>query len=117
MGNRRANGDLSDILQLPDLWIEAGYDIHQIADNVHDEYPGLWQANLIQSFFGQGVAIDYNILPFRSQFDFVGGLVRMTGINTWAVATVSPTNFLAKWTYGRPRPEEVAWMIYNGEIP
>ena len=41
----------------------------------------------------------------------------MSEINTWAIAIVSPTNFLAKWSYGRPRPEEVAWMIHTGDIP
>lgn len=35
---------------------------------------------------------------------------------TWAINTVSPQNFGLKWYAGRPRPEEVAFKIKNGEI-
>ena len=38
-------------------------------------------------------------------------------MNTWAIATVGPHNFGAKWFAGRARPEEVAHKIKVGDIP
>jgi len=35
---------------------------------------------------------------------------------TWAFGAVGPQNFQTKWHVGRPRPEEVVWKIYNGEL-
>ena len=113
--DRRAGKNLTDVMIIPELW--KTYNIDEIAENVHDEYPGLWQSLFLESLFAEGVALDYDVLPFRSRADFVGGLVRMSELNTWAIGNISPTNFLAKWSYGRPRPEEVAWLINNGDIP
>ena len=39
-------------------------------------------------------------------------LARVIG---WAVSTVSPTAFAAKWAMGRARPEEIAWGLKTGE--
>lgn len=100
----RADGDPSELITLPNRW--ANFSMQEVADAVHDEYPGLWQSELLIEFF-DNVQIDYDILPFRCVDDFIGEPFRMAEINTWAPGKVGPTNFRAKWTYGRPRPEEV----------
>ena len=59
---------------LPDLW--DGFSMAEYAEAVHDEYPGYWQSLLLASFFST-MKIDYDVLPERSHFDFVGGPIRM----------------------------------------
>ena len=36
--------------------------------------------------------------------------------NTWALATIGPHSFLAKYAVGRSRPEEIAFAISEGDI-
>jgi len=112
--HRRENGNPSTFMTLPDLW--NSFDIHEVAEAVHDEYPGSLQVDLIISLWQQGVELDHSVLPFRCRNDFLRSIVGPADLNTWAIRTVSPLNFNAKWTAGRPRPEEVAWMIATGEL-
>jgi membrane-associated phospholipid phosphatase len=109
---RRDGGKL--LLRLPKLW--EGMSIVEVAEAVHDEYPGANQVELIQWLWQEGAQLDYNILPFRSSLDFVGLVIRLADLNTWAIGAVSPTNFHLKWYVGRPRPEEVAYKIAKGEL-
>lgn len=51
----------------------------------------------------------------RSVNDFIGEEVRMSVINTWSLEAVALVNFFLKWNYGVPRPEEVAWQIFNDD--
>jgi hypothetical protein len=102
------------VLRLPDLW--ADMDVHAVCEAVHDEYPGETQAELIQWLWSQNVSLDTDIIPFRSKSDFVGRNVAMTSLNTWAIGAVSPFNFYLKWYAGRPRPEEVAYLVYNRNL-
>ena len=78
-----------------------------VEKSIRHQYPGLWQSELLKELFDQDVKIDYDILPFRCVDDFIGLPFRMAELNTWATMSVGPTNFRAKWTYGRARPEEV----------
>lgn len=112
----RRNGSPSTdaIARLPDLW--RGMNIAQVAEAVHDEYPGHWQAKLMQTLWREKAPLDYTVVPFRSTYDFIGTQVRMADLNTWAVAVVSPINFCVKWYAGRPRPEEVAYQIAQGNL-
>jgi hypothetical protein len=112
----RRSGTVStgDLMVLPNIWI--GMTLDDVAEAVHDEYPASHHVELIKKLFGQGLQIDYTILPFRSQRDFIGLEVRMADMMTWAVAAVAPTNFLMKWSVGRPRPEEIAMQIENNII-
>jgi hypothetical protein len=84
----RLAGDVAtaDLMVLPDIW--AGKNLTAVADAVHDEYPASHHVELMKTFFGQGLTIDYNILPFRSQRDFIGLEVRMADLVTWAFAAV-----------------------------
>jgi membrane-associated phospholipid phosphatase len=107
---RRSNGPVP--FTLPDLW--SGYNISQVSEAVHGEYPGFWQAELLKSLWKQKLAVDYNVMPFLSRVDFVGTTVRLAELNTWAISAVCPMNFLVKWFVGRLRPEEIAFQIARG---
>ena len=127
---RRANGNqdsanLASYLQtlgydewlphyIPTLW--DGDTIAQVAENVHDEAPGDWQAQLIQQFLVEGLEVDYAIMPKRSAVEFIGAVVRLYDLNTHFINYVGPHNFAAKWHVGRARPEEMVYAIVNGDI-
>lgn len=111
---RNVRPDRLTAMRFPDLW--QGYDIHQIAEAVRDEYPGSNQQELIKWLWAQGVELDNGIVPFRSRRDFIGMEVRLADLNTWAINAVAPMNFHLKWFVGRARPEEVAWQIATGQL-
>ena len=53
---------------------------------------------MLVSFIKKGggrkaIQLDYNVMPFRSDEDFLGTEVRCAELNTWAVAAVAPINF------------------------
>ena len=52
-----------------------------------------------------GVTIDNDIMPQRSQKQFLRGPVAISDLNTWATAVVGPHSFAAKYHVGRARPE------------
>ena len=92
---------------LPRLW--ENFTVDDVAKAVHSEYPLTWQNMMIKSFLnedaGWGIALDYNILPFRCVKDFIGLVIRLGELNMWSLGAVAPTNFLVKWHFGRPRGE------------
>jgi membrane-associated phospholipid phosphatase len=99
---------------MPTIW--DGFDIHQVADAVHDEFPGVHHIALIKEFLAQGATVNRTMVPSPSKHDFVRGVVMLSDITGFAIRTVGPLNFGTKWWVGRARPEEVAWMIYNDEL-
>jgi PAP2 superfamily len=107
---RRLNADPNTLFRLPDLWKD--WSISQVSESVHDEYPGSLQATFTEWLVkDKTLKLDQSIVPFRSQSDFLGKVVRSSFLNSWAVAEVGPITFFAKWAVGRPRPEEVAYLI------
>ena len=54
--------------------------------------------------------------PSRGVNDFIVKQVRVAAITTWVFEVVNPINFLLKWHFGVPRPEEVAWLISEGNL-
>jgi hypothetical protein len=66
--------------------------------------------------FGQ--FLEFNDLgqPFRCVNDFMGERIRMGRLNTWSLDIVGPVNFMLKWNYGMPRPEEMAFLISEGKL-
>jgi len=96
-------------LNLPKSW--SNFTIDQVAEAVHNEYPGLLQQNLISELMAQGITPDTEILPRRCRKDFLRGVVLNAHLNTWAVDTVGATNFALKYYVGRARPEEVALSV------
>jgi len=115
---RRANdgNDLaSSFMPLPHIW--KGYSLAMVAEAVHDEYPNLHQsANLARMLSAGGVTIDNDIMPQRSQKQFLRGPVAISDLNTWATAVVGPHSFAAKYHVGRARPEEIAFAIKSNHI-
>ncbi len=109
---RRENGTTP--FTLPMIW--DGYDINDVADAVHNKYPGGHQATLLGWLYKNGLEVDYDVMPFRSNRDIVSLQFRFAYLNTWAIECVGAVNFCIKWTYGRPRPEEVAYQIATGQI-
>ena len=70
----------------PDLW--QGLTPYEVAEKVHDEYPGDNQAKLLEWLIvNTGIELDYDILPFRCRDDFIGTEVRLAALNTWAITS------------------------------
>jgi membrane-associated phospholipid phosphatase len=112
---RRANQvPPSDIMCVPMIW--DGYDMTQMADAVHNEYPGLHQSKLIQKFMMYKIPVDTTIIPDTSHVEFIKGICMLAYMNTWSVSHVGAINFVMKYHVGRVRPEEVAWKIATGEL-
>ena len=110
---RLNNSPVSELFKLPVIW--SGYDIHDVAAAVHDEFPGSHHVDLIKYLLGEGAMIDRDILPALSDVAFLRGPIALADLNTWAIGTVGPHNFEVKWAAGRARPEEVAWLIHEAD--
>ena len=113
-----ASTELSKQMQLPLRW--ENYTVYDVAEAVHDEYPGLHQAEfledlVVQRKYGE-IEFDNKALSKRSGTRFLRGIVALADLHTWSVGVVAPHNFGAKWYAGRARPEEVAFKIYKSEI-
>jgi len=113
---RRAKKRAGEVFPLPKVW--KGYNLDQVAEAVHDEYPGKNQAlhieyNLLPD---KDFEIDENIIPQRGMGHFLRKEILLADLNTWAIGMVGPHNFMAKWYVGRARPEEVAFLIATGEL-
>ena len=112
---RQEGVEPSTIMPLPDLW--KNLSIEQVAENVHNEYPGIHHVALITEMDkAKAIETDYNVIPYVSNVEFVRGLVMLADLATWAIARVGPSNFGVKYFVGRARPEEVAYKIDQGEI-
>jgi membrane-associated phospholipid phosphatase len=113
---RRAGADPSTLNRWPNTWQD--YDLEEIALAVFNEYPASLQQVLIVNRLKTPprILMDRTVLPFRSELDMVGTQLRIATLNTWSIEAVGAINFLLKWTYGVPRPEEVAWLIASGSI-
>ena len=103
---------LASKLPLPDRW--ENYTVHEVAKAVHDEYPGLHQANFLEDLLAGKygpIEIDSDVVPKRCNSDFLRSAVMLATMNTWSIGCIGPYNFAAKWWAGRARPEEVVWAI------
>ena len=94
-----------------------GLGLRDVAEAVNGEYPAYHQQIFIKKLFKDGVKLDIGLgQPIRSANDFIGKPVRMAVINTWVFEAVAPVNFMLKWHFGLPRPEEVAHKIFRGDF-
>ena len=100
----------------PQSW--KGYTYEQIATAVNGEYPASIQQDFLEKVYKDEDKVSIHELgqPIRSAVDFIGLQVRMAAINTWTFEAVAPVNFMLKWNYGMPRPEEIALRIQNDEL-
>eukprot|EP00588_Corethron_pennatum_P005334 CAMPEP_0194284666 /NCGR_PEP_ID=MMETSP0169-20130528/28246_1 /TAXON_ID=218684 /ORGANISM="Corethron pennatum, Strain L29A3" /LENGTH=593 /DNA_ID=CAMNT_0039030551 /DNA_START=184 /DNA_END=1965 /DNA_ORIENTATION=+ len=101
--------------EVPIMW--SNYTYADAAKAVHNEYPGKIQADFIQTIAASGpINVDESIIPLNSNAKFVGSIVMLAALNTWAVMAVGPTNFALKWKHGRVRPEEIVWLIAQNKL-
>jgi len=107
---------LAEKMLLPLRWID--YTVDDVSEAVHDEYPGLHQAEFLEDLVGRGLygptEFDNSALARRSGGRFLRGIISLSDLHTWSVGVVAPHNFAAKWYAGRARPEEVAFKISEG---
>jgi hypothetical protein len=96
------------------LW--EGLNIDQVAEAVRADYPGSLQVELIKWLWQEGTKLDYDLVPLWLFKDFVGLVIRLADLNTWAIGAVAPTSFHLKWYMGCSCPEEVACKIAEGEL-
>ena len=96
---REQNVDPHTIMPLPKAW--WNYTIADVAEAVHDEFPGSHHVTLIQQLLKEGAKFDRSIVPSESKKEFLRGPVMLGDLNTWAIGTVGPLNFGVKWYAGR----------------
>jgi len=97
--------------------------LNDVADAVKGEYPNYHQQTFIAQIVGDAKKEERSLLRrdlLKPEFnkeeeaevvDFIGDIIRMSAINTWVIDAVAPVNFMLKWHFGVPRPEEVAYRI------
>lgn len=121
---RREGAPPSNFNRWPDLWKDKTT-LTDIATAVKGEYPTSIQGAYLETVwksFKQNYDSDINRIqldlgqPFRCFTDFIGNQVRMVTINAWTFEAVGPVNFMLKWYFGVPRPEEAAWLISIGDL-
>jgi len=116
--NKLAREALADVMQQPLRW--TNFTVLDVANAVYDEYPGLHQAEFIEDLIVFGlygpVEFDDGIIPRRSLAQFLRGIIAVADISTWSHGVVGPHNFGAKWSGGRARPEEIAWLVRTGQV-
>lgn len=82
------------------------------------QYPNYEQSrNLADMLSKGGVTVDNDVIPRRSNAQFLRGPIMLADMNTWATGLIGPHSFAAKYAFGRARPEEVFWSIYNDNTP
>ena len=70
----------------PDLWKD--WNANEVAESVHDEFPGKLQALLLDWMINNGgIKLDNNIVPFRCRDDFIGTNVRLAALLTSAIGS------------------------------
>merc|ERR550539_2038360 len=110
----RRNGEMAaSKMTLPQMF--EGFTMEEGAAAVRADFPSQFPTDLTLQFLGEGVDFDETIIQHATADDFVNKQVMLARIIGWAVSTVSPTCFAAKWHQGRPRPEEVALAIVNND--
>jgi len=111
--SRRGGDTAASKMLLPQMF--QTFTMEEGAAAVFADFPSQFPTDLTLQFLAEGVDFDETIIPHATADDFVNKQVMLARIIGWAVSTVSPTCFAAKWHEGRPRPEEVAWAIVNND--
>jgi len=132
IARRENEKDPSHFYEWPKIMMDCkvagmnAFTLEDIATAVNGEYPASIQQTFIEEVYkthkmttpgGNDCEIIVDLgQPFRSNIDFIGLQVRMGALNTWSFEAVAAVNFMLKWTYGLPRPEEIAWLIHKKQI-
>lgn len=111
----RRSGEMAanKMVGLPAIFM--GKTMEEGAALVEKDFPAQFPTELVEQFLAEGVDFDETIIPHATADDFVNKQVMLSRIIGWAIGTVSPICFAAKWHEGRPRPEEVAWAVASGD--
>lgn len=101
--------------QMTQLW--KGFGILDVAEAVHDEFPGLYHYQMLSGWVGRGeVEYDDKVVKKFGQYDFLRRQVMLSDMVGYAFRAVGPCNFSLKWSEGRARPEEVAFKLNTGKL-
>ncbi|MEL7304992.1 MAG: hypothetical protein AAGJ56_04080 [Myxococcota bacterium] len=111
---RRQGGAASEHFKTPKIF--DGFSTEQAAQAVRADFPTKFPTDLVEQFLAEGVRPDPKIIPQRSAAEFTRGPVGYGAIIGEMILNASPSCFAAKWSEGRARPEEVAWLIHTGQI-
>lgn len=111
---RRSGALAASEMDLPNIF--SGMSMEEAAEAVHTDFPSKWPTELTKYLLADGAQMDSDIVPQRTEDDFVNRHVMLAELIGWAVSTVSPTTFAAKWEHGRARPETVAWAVHTGKL-
>ena len=98
------------------LW-NGKLDITEVAEAVHDEFPGVYHAQLIAEWTATGsLERKSNLFPQQNNRDILRFHFMLSDLVGHAIRMVGPCVFALKWDVGMARPEEVAWKIMNDEL-
>ena len=109
---------------ITELW--KGFGILDVAEAVHDEFPGIYHSQMIANWLGdanqslgdanQSLSFNSNVISRFGKIDFLRGPVMLSDMIGRAIRAVGPCDFSLKWIVGRARPEEIAWKLNQGII-
>lgn len=98
------------------LW-NGKLDITEVAEAVHDEFPGVYHAEMIAGWLSTGsLKRKSDIFPQHHNKDILRFGFMLSDMVSHAIRMVGPCVFALKWDAGMARPEEVAWKIKNDEL-
>ena len=103
--------------RVTDQW--KGFSIVDVAEAVHDEFPGIYHTQMIESWLESGgLAFSNDAIPRLSQTapDFNRGPIMLADMIGRGVRLVGPCNFCLKWEAGMPRPEEIGFKVDQGTL-
>jgi len=118
--NYQKNPCMTDPLPLvmpraTDLW--KGFNIFDVAESVHDEFPGIYHNQMVANWLALGnVKYNNKAIPRKSAIDFIRGPIMLAEMIGRGVRLVGPCNFSLKWEVGRARPEEIAFKVDQGTL-
>jgi hypothetical protein len=104
--------------RVTDQW--KGFSIVDVAEAVHDEFPGIYHTKMIENWLETGgITFSNDAIPRLSETapDFNRGPIMLADMIGRGVRLVGPCNFCLKWEAGMPRPEEIAFAVDQGTLP
>jgi hypothetical protein len=104
--------------RVTDQW--KGFSIVDVAEAVHDEFPGIYHTKMIANWLETGgITFSNDAIPRLSETapDFNRGPIMLADMIGRGVRLVGPCNFCLKWEAGMPRPEEIAFAVDQGTLP
>lgn len=102
--------------RITDLW-NGKKNITEVAEAVHDEFPGVYHAEMMTQWLGsKTLKRKSDLFPTTGNKDFLRFPVMLSDLVGHTIRMVGPCDFALKWDEGRARPEEVAWKIKEGEL-